>query len=177
MMNISSCTIGDRFLVVAKNAAQLSAHYPGGSRTITVECTGSGTAPEDFVVINEWMASNSGRVLDPADQGADDWFELYNPGNEYADLSGFGVADDPSLPAKYIIPEGVGIEPLGFRLVWADEESSQTFTNGDLHVNFKLSASGGRCWGRSWWMLKWASQPWCGLLFPARPIACSIKMI
>ncbi len=115
---------------------------PGAFRTITVECTGSGSAPEDFVVINEWMADNSGSVLDPADQDSDDWFELYNSGNEYADLSGFGLTDDPSQPAKFIIPAGVGVGPQGFLLVWADEESSQTVTNGDLHVNFKLSASG-----------------------------------
>ena len=99
-------------------------------------------APEDFVFINEWMADNSAGVLDPADQDADDWFELYNSGTEYVDLAGFTLTDDPSQPAKFAIPTGWGIESHGFLLVWADDESNQTLTNGNLHVNFKLSAAG-----------------------------------
>ena len=47
--------------------------------------------------------------------------------------------DDFTRPGKSVIPAGVSIAPLGYLLVWADEETSQTQTNGDLHVNFKLS--------------------------------------
>ena len=132
---------GTNVLVVAALDGEEIA-LPGASRTITVESTASAPAPEDFVFINEWMADNSGSVLDPADMDADDWFELYNSGTEYVDLAGFALTDDPSQPAKSTIPAGVGIDPGGFLLVWADNESEQTTTNADLHVNFKLSAAG-----------------------------------
>ena len=58
------------------------------------------------------------------------------------DLAGFTLTDDFLRPGKSVIPAGVSIAPLGYLLVWADEESSQTQTNGDLHVGFKLSQSG-----------------------------------
>jgi hypothetical protein len=34
------------------------------------------------------------------------------------------------------------VQANGYLLVWADEETGQTRTNGDLHVNFRLSQTG-----------------------------------
>lgn len=98
-------------------------------------------APNLQVFINEWMASNNGAILDPADGDPDDWFELYNAGSTPADLSAFTLTDDLTHPEKARIPNGVVIPPGGYLLVWADEESGQT-TNGQLHVNFKLTGTG-----------------------------------
>ncbi|MBL9138252.1 MAG: lamin tail domain-containing protein [Verrucomicrobiales bacterium] len=94
------------------------------------------------VVINEWMAANTSAVMDPADGDFEDWFELYNPGNQTVDLTGCTLSDQLANPRKYVIPSGTAIGPRGFLLVWADEESSQTQPGGPLHANFKLSQSG-----------------------------------
>src|SRR5262249_25031145 len=58
------------------------------------------------------------------------------------DLAGFTLTDDLGRPDKFTVPEGIAVPPRGFLLVWADENTSQTRTNGDLHVNFKLAQDG-----------------------------------
>jgi hypothetical protein len=94
------------------------------------------------VTINEWMASNTSTLPDPADGNFDDWFELYNPDDELADLSGYTLTGNLSSPADYVIPDGVLVAPHGFLRVWADQQPGQTRVGGDLHVSFKLSAKG-----------------------------------
>jgi hypothetical protein len=98
-------------------------------------------APALSVFVNEWMASNTGAVADPADGDPDDWFELYNAGSTPADLSAFTLSDDLANPAKARIPNGTVVPPGGFLTVWADEEPGQT-SPGQLHVGFKLSGAG-----------------------------------
>jgi Lamin Tail Domain/CotH kinase protein/Carbohydrate binding domain/Immunoglobulin domain len=123
--------------------------YPDGDaffrRTlyvVTPAQTNSAAFPSPPLFINEWMAANASAVTDPADQDFDDWFELYNAGDDWADLEGYRLTDDGTNPAKYVVPAGIRVPPRGFLLVWADENTSQTRTNGALHVNFKLSATG-----------------------------------
>ncbi len=95
------------------------------------------------VFVNEWMASNSGFLPDPADNNFDDWFELYNPGPGMADLDGYYLTSNLTNQFKFQIPNGYFIPPGGYLLVWADNNSSQNSSNQpDLHVNFKLSAAG-----------------------------------
>ncbi|MCC6232932.1 MAG: lamin tail domain-containing protein, partial [Verrucomicrobiales bacterium] len=98
-------------------------------------------APPLLVFINEWMSSNAGLVLDPADGDPEDWFELYNAGPTPADLSAFTLTDVLTNATKFVIPNGTVIPPGGFLVVWADEETGQT-TPEALHVNFKLSGAG-----------------------------------
>lgn len=104
--------------------------------------TNNPAAPPVTLFINEWMAANQSYVRDPADQDYDDWIELYNPTTNTVDLTGFTITDDFTRPRKAVIPAGITVGPLGYLLVWADEESSQTQIGGDLHVNFKLSQAG-----------------------------------
>ncbi len=94
------------------------------------------------VVINEWMSSNQGAVADPADGDYDDWFELYNPSIDDADLTGCYLSDDAGDARKFPIPTGTIIPPGGFLLVWADEEGGQYAPGGDLHANFRLNQTG-----------------------------------
>ena len=95
------------------------------------------------VYINEWMANNTRTVADPADGKFQDWFELFNPGPGQADLSGYYLTRDLTVPLQYQIPPGYVIPPGGFLLVWADNETTQNSSNRiDLHVNFKLTKSG-----------------------------------
>lgn len=90
------------------------------------------------VVINEIMPAN---VLTIADQDGefDDWIELYNTTASAIDLSGYYLSDRPNAnPLMWQIPEGTSIEPNGYLIIWADEDTAQT----GLHANFKLSSSG-----------------------------------
>ena len=109
------------------------------SARVTVISTAA-PAPEYSVVFNEWMAANTGAVADPADGDFDDWFELYNPSAQPADLSGFWLSDDPLTPKKFVIPAGRQVPAQGFLLVWADDEVAQA--SPDLHVNFRLGKEG-----------------------------------
>jgi hypothetical protein len=94
------------------------------------------------VYINEWMAANSKTLADPADRKFSDWFELFNPGPQPVDLSGYSLSDDPTNTAKCRIPAGTMIGSSGFLVVWADQDTQQNGQNADLHVNFKLSQTG-----------------------------------
>jgi len=97
------------------------------------------------VFINEWMASNSGFLLDPSDNHFDDWFELFNPGATAADLTGYYLTDSLTNKFNFQIPSGYTIPSAGHLLVWADSDTGQNSTNSpDLHVSFKLAASAGQ---------------------------------
>jgi hypothetical protein len=93
------------------------------------------------VVINEFMASNSGIVKDPQGQ-YDDWIELYNPTETAIDVGGMYLTDDLANPTQWRIPQenplATTIPAQGFLLIWADED-----TDGPgLHSVFRLSARG-----------------------------------
>jgi hypothetical protein len=97
------------------------------------------------VYINEWMVANTGFLRDPADNDADDWFELYNPNSFAVDLGGYFLTDNLLNPRQFEIPANGRyiIPPSGFLLVWADNETQQNATNrADLHVNFQLRQAG-----------------------------------
>lgn len=102
-------------------------------------------AREINVFINEWMASSTNSLADPADEDFDDWFELYNAGGSAVDLGGYWLTDNLLAPAGFQIPANghYVIPPGGFLLVWADNETGQNTTNrADLHVNFQLARGG-----------------------------------
>jgi hypothetical protein len=91
------------------------------------------------VFINEWMASNTKTVQDPADGNYDDWFELYNAGTQQVDISGCVLSDGGN---DWTIPQDTIIQSDDFLLVWADRQMEQNGFNGDLHADFKLSRNG-----------------------------------
>jgi hypothetical protein len=98
------------------------------------------------ISINEFLASNSAGISDPADSDRDDWLELFNGGNETVDLGGFYLTDTIGTPTKYRVPTNgqYRIAPGGFLLVWVDDEASQNRADrADLHVSFKLASAGG----------------------------------
>ncbi len=124
--------------------------YPEGQgierRNFVVATPGAPNDPSRplaVVWINEWMADNRGVLADPADGQYEDWFELYNPGTEGVDVSGWWLTDDLATPRQFRIPAGYAVPPGGFLLVWADGETGQnSVTNAELHVKFKLDAEG-----------------------------------
>jgi hypothetical protein len=100
-------------------------------------------APPVTVFINEWMASNTGALTDPADGHFDDWFELYNPTASAADLAGYYLTDNLGNKTQFRIPAGYNVPARGYLLVWADNEPAQNTTNHlDLHTSFQLSKNG-----------------------------------
>jgi hypothetical protein len=94
------------------------------------------------VVINEFLASNSGDTYnDPQGEPAD-WIELYNPSATAVDVGGMYMTDDLLTPTKWQVPTGktseTTIEPQGYLVIWADKD----VTDSGLHANFSLSAAG-----------------------------------
>ncbi len=97
------------------------------------------------VYVNEWMAANAGFIRDPADDAADDWFEIYNPNNFTVDLGGVYLTDNLGNPYQYQVPANghYTIAPKGFLLVWADGQPGQNSTNRTgLHASFSLRQAG-----------------------------------
>ncbi|MBN1559891.1 CotH kinase family protein, partial [candidate division KSB1 bacterium] len=88
------------------------------------------------LLINELLAQNDSTCKDNYDE-YDDWFELYNPGDEIIDLYGMYVSDNLSEPRKWRLGD-LSIPPKGFLLLWADDDTEQ----GAQHVGFKLSGDG-----------------------------------
>ncbi len=88
------------------------------------------------IKINEFLASNTGSVIDPDYNESADWLELYNAGTGTADLSGYFLTDNFDNPYKWQIPDGTLIDAGGFLIIWADSH------NTGLHTSFNISASG-----------------------------------
>ncbi|MGD8499815.1 MAG: lamin tail domain-containing protein [Phycisphaerales bacterium] len=93
------------------------------------------------LVINEFMAANSGYTKDPQGQ-YDDWIEIYNCGIYAVDIGGMYLTDDLDRPTMWRIP---GNDPAattigagGYLVIWADND----ITDAGLHANFKLSSGG-----------------------------------
>src|SRR5207247_4030952 len=82
-------------------------------------------APPLTVLINEWMADNVTTLADPADNDFEDWFEIFNPGDAAADLSGFYLGTSLTNKTQFRVPDGYTIAPHGYLLVWADDETGQ----------------------------------------------------
>lgn len=122
------------FRALDGNGAQVA------SATVTVVFTGS--YPWPALRINEWMASNTGFIRDPADNAADDWFELFNPTPNGVDLTGWYLSDTATNKTQYQVPSGYTIPAGGYFLVWADGETQQNGPGAALHVNFQLRAAG-----------------------------------
>ncbi|MDB4798293.1 CotH kinase family protein [Verrucomicrobia bacterium] len=81
--------------------------------------------------INEWMAQ--------PDQG-DDWFEIYNAGDEPVALDGLFLTDDPLTIDRHAVAplSFIGTGLFGYQVFEADGQPGQ----GGSHVDFKLSAKG-----------------------------------
>lgn len=91
------------------------------------------------VVITEVMALNRRTVLDE-DRHLSDWIEIYNAGDEAADLKGWSLTDDPKKLAKWVFPEarlGAG----EYLLVFASGKDRR-IAGRELHTNFKLNTEG-----------------------------------
>jgi hypothetical protein len=124
------------FLVAACTPAPDSRPPAGGDTEATdsTEVIGSSVPP---VAINEFMAENRRTVADGTGRYAP-WVELYTPDDSPVDLDGWLlVGDQPDVDSHTL--EQIGLEPGGFRLLFADGDPSL----GPDHLGFTLSVEGG----------------------------------
>ncbi|MCB9310273.1 MAG: CotH kinase family protein [Lewinellaceae bacterium] len=126
------------YIETLKNDAYLTASYfpEGAGHEMFYYVVESKPQSNSPIVINEFMPSNT-QILDEYGE-ADDWIELYNTSGETVDISGYSISDKSNNLLKFTFESGISIPPYSYLIIWADEDGSQ----GNLHVNFKLSADG-----------------------------------
>ena len=90
------------------------------------------------------MAANTSTLVNPATGHYDDWFELFNPNDAAADLTGYSLANSlTNSSAHWLLPAGTSLAPHGFLLIWANGASAQsTGLTNELQASFKLSKAG-----------------------------------
>lgn len=122
----------------AENAGQAAAEVPS-EPTSAPEPTPEPT-PEPFrteVVFSELQPSNKATITD-ADGEFSDWIELYNPGAESEDLTGFWLSDSDKEPCKWQIPS-LTLAAGEYRVIFC---SAKDRSEGELHTNFAISKDG-----------------------------------
>jgi len=101
---------------------------------------------DQTLFINEVMSSNESTIrdgdIDDPKHGSkggaySDWIEIYNAGTKDVDLTGYTIADSS---AEWTFPQGI-VPAGGYLLIWASDKD-KVAADGQLHTNFKLSASG-----------------------------------
>ena len=91
-----------------------------------------------ILVINELMASNTGKVISPA-INFDSWIELYNPSDQAVDLGGLYLSDNAEDLKKWKMPSSIGTVPAkGFKVIWLGSNDIK-----DIQAPFKLDCDGG----------------------------------
>ena len=89
------------------------------------------------VIIYEFMASNSGILLDE-DGESSDWIEIYNRSGVTVDMTGWYLTDDSDQPDKWQFSRGPVLGPGEYAVIFASGNSAVHFN----HTNFKLSSGG-----------------------------------
>lgn len=95
---------------------------------------GTATVTDCPVIVSEIMAENRSCLTD-ADGDFSDWAELYNPGSEAVDLSGFWFTDDTAEPLKWYI-SSLSLQPGERKLIFCSGKG--TAEQGEYHTDFSL---------------------------------------
>jgi len=95
---------------------------------------------QNNIILNEVMASNATTISDE-DGDYEDWIELFNPGEQATDLSGYGLSDDYDDLFKWVFPKETFIYPGEFMLIWASGKD-QNDPEKRLHTNFRIYSGG-----------------------------------
>ena len=95
----------------------------------------------DVPLINEVMAANRS-VLADEDGDYSDWIEIYNPGTQAINLSGWSLSDDPEQPDKWPFPDRT-LAGGEYLVVFASgKHRTSPDPDAPLHTNFRLRKSG-----------------------------------
>jgi hypothetical protein len=129
-ISLSGLTNGTKIVdVVGKNDAsfyQDDAAFGPDARISSVswivDTTYVPPGPAPLVHINEVLAKNTETIN--FGTNFPDIIELRNAGNAVADLSGWGLTDNTSLPYKYTFPAGTTILPGAYYVIYASGSSS-----------------------------------------------------
>jgi hypothetical protein len=92
-------------------------------------------SPRGAVRLNEVLAYSLGTVTN--DSAYQDFIELHNTSGQTVNVSGWSLTDNND-PRKFVFPNGTGIDPGGFLVVWCDNVAN---VNG-LHAAFALKRKG-----------------------------------
>jgi len=101
-------------------------------------------------LISEFQAAND-TTLDDGDGNSSDWIELFNPSDTTINLRGWHLTDDAEQLSRWMFPQSEAIpqslmdlEPGEQLVVFASGQEIDDYVDadGNLHTNFKLSASG-----------------------------------
>ncbi|WP_442484434.1 CotH kinase family protein [Aeoliella sp. SH292] len=92
------------------------------------------------LIITEFMASN-GNSLEDGNGAASDWIEIYNAGDQSADLVGYSLTDNADDLNKWVFPTSTVLAPGHYLVVFASGNNTPD-SAGNLHTNFSLSAGG-----------------------------------
>lgn len=107
---------------------------------LTTVCLIVGTAAAQ-PVISEVLSDNATSLTDWRGENAD-WIEIYNPGTETVDLSGWYLTDDSDNLTKWKFPE-TSIRRGRYLIVFASGLEAEEVNGSDqLHASFKLSSDG-----------------------------------
>jgi hypothetical protein len=118
-----------------RDAETMTRAFSGGDWTYALDPT----APATGVMISEFMAENR-LTLKDEDNDTSDWIELFNSGDEPADLEGWYLTDQTNRLTQWRFP-AVVMPPKSYLVVYASEKN-KTNVNGRLHTNFKLGTDG-----------------------------------
>lgn len=103
-----------------------------------VQVTAQPAAGLPVVRLNEVLAIN--RTILTNGVTTPDLVELFNAGTAAADLSGFGLTDDETIPRRFVFPGGTLLPAGGYLVVYADSDTNSS----GLHLGFKISSAGGK---------------------------------
>jgi len=106
---------------------------------LSICCLGAARLTAADVVISEFLASNISGITDEDGQNSD-WIELTNVSGSPVDLSGWFLTDRANSSDRWEIPNVI-LTP-GEELVIFASGKDRSDPAGELHTDFKLSASG-----------------------------------
>ena len=86
------------------------------------------------------MASNGGALRD-ADDNSPDWIEIYNAGDETANLRDYYLSDSADDLDKWRFPIGTTLDGGEYLVVFASG-LNEPDSDGNLHTNFRLGSNG-----------------------------------
>ena len=95
------------------------------------------------IVINEYSAANFSDITDNYNE-YEDWFELFNTGNESFNLDGYYLSDKSNNLTKYQINTPVVINSQDHITIFASGRNTINGTN--IHTNFKIHQTKGNEW-------------------------------
>ena len=95
----------------------------------------AGSSPAPLLLINELMAGN-GVVTNGSTYP--DWVELFNPGTNSIDLTGWSLSESAD-PRRFVFTNGLSLDPGSFVVLWCD---AATNTTPGVHTGFALGRMG-----------------------------------